>query len=81
MFNFQEHWIIIIVKKINIYMFSVPTDLLRLLELGRMFLFSGRGKEHNKEENKSWRRRSGKWKISKTEVIVSILMSVAGSVI
>ena len=62
-------------------MFRVPADFLRLLELGHMFLFSGRGKEHNKEENKSWRRRSGRWKISKTKVIVSILTSVAGSVI
>jgi hypothetical protein len=45
------------------------------------FLFSGGGKEHGKEENKNWRRRSGKWKISKRKMNVSILMSVAGSVI
>jgi len=62
-------------------MFPVLTDLLRLLELGHTFLFSGRGKEHSKEENKNWRRRSGKWKISKTKMNVSICMSVAGSVI
>jgi hypothetical protein len=60
-------------------MFPVPTDFLRLLELGHTFLFAGRGKEHSKEENKNWR--SGKWKISKTQMNVSIRMSVAGSVI
>jgi hypothetical protein len=62
-------------------MFPVLTDLLRHLELGHAFLFSGRGKEHSKEKNKNWRRRSGKWKISKTKMSVSILMSVAGCVI
>jgi len=40
-----------------------------------MFLFSGRGKEHSKEENKNCRRR-GKRKISKTKMNVSILTSV-----
>jgi len=50
-------------EKINIYMFLVLTDLLRLLELGHTFLFSGRGKEHSKEENKNWTSRSGKCKI------------------
>jgi hypothetical protein len=43
-------------EKINIHMFHVLTDLLRLLELGHTFLFSGRGKEHSKEENENWRR-------------------------
>jgi hypothetical protein len=75
LFNFQEQWIIITVKKLTFSFFPVRTYLLRLLELGHTFLFSGRGKEHNKEENKNWRR-SGKWKISKTKMNVSILTSV-----
>jgi hypothetical protein len=68
-------------EKINIYVFPVLADLLRRLELGHTFLFSGRGKEHSKEENKNWRRRSGKWKISKTKMNLSIVTSIAGSVI
>jgi len=64
-------------------MFPILTELLRLLELGRTFSFSSRGKEHSKEESKNWRRRSGKWKMEnfETQKNVSICMSVAVSVI
>jgi hypothetical protein len=48
-------------------MFPVLTYLLRLVELGHTFLFSDRGREHCKEEENWRRRRSGKWKSSKTE--------------
>jgi hypothetical protein len=66
-------------EKINIQIFPVLADLLRLLELGSMLLFSGRGKEHSKEESKNWRRRR-RWKISKTKMNVSIITIVVGSV-
>jgi hypothetical protein len=62
-------------------MFPVLTDSLRLLELGHTFLFSVSGKEHSKEENKNWRRRNGKWKISKMKMNVSFCVSIAGSII